>query len=64
MAIHISTDYYWIRPPQELKDRAYNLAYIGALANKLKLNDIYNKAKDMCSIEECEQDLKQLLSNL
>lgn len=116
MAIHISTDYYWIRPPQELKDRAYNLAYIGALANKLKLNDIYNKAKaahielcnqwdregramakkktdinwlgggkqyyteslmswdvdygftkqiaDMCSIKECEQDLKQLLSNL
>lgn len=116
MAIHVSTNYYWINPPQELIDRADNLAYIAALANKLNLNDIYTKAKtayvelynqwdregsaiakkktdinwlgggsqyyahslpawdvnyefrkliaDECSIEECTQDLRHLLSKL
>lgn len=54
MAIHVRTNYYWIKPPKELEERAFNLALIGALANKLNLNDIYNKAKNS-HVELCNQ---------
>ena len=35
MALHVRTDYYWIKPPRELQDKTFDLAYIAALAKKL-----------------------------
>lgn len=53
MALHVRTDYYWIKPPRELQDKTFDLAYIAALAKKLNAMDIYNQAKkayeDLCS---------------
>ena len=45
MAIHVRTDYHWIKTPQELEDKTFDLAYIAALAKKLNLEDIYNQAQ-------------------
>jgi len=45
MAIHVSTDYYWIEPPQELEDKARDLAIIAALAKKINNDDLFNRAK-------------------
>ena len=53
MALHVRTDYYWIKPPRELQDKASDLAYIAALAKRLNVMDIYNQAKnayaDLCN---------------
>lgn len=53
MALHVRTDYYWIKPPRELQDKAFDLAYIAALAKRLNVMDIYNQAKnayaDLCN---------------
>lgn len=53
MALHVRTDYYWIKPPRELENKAFDLAYIAALAKRLNEMDIYNQAKnaytDLCN---------------
>lgn len=54
MAIHVRTDYYWIKTPKELERKTFDLAYIAALANKLNLVDIYNQAKKTY-MELCNQ---------
>jgi uncharacterized protein (DUF885 family) len=46
MAIHVRTDYYWISTPKELEAKAFDLAFIAALAKKLKIEDIYDQAKE------------------
>lgn len=46
MAIHVTTDYYWIKPPKELEEKVRDLVYIAALAKKLKLDNVYEQAKN------------------
>lgn len=49
MAIHVTTNYYWIDPPKELTEKMSDLAFISACAKRLKLNDIHNKTEQLIS---------------
>lgn len=45
MAIHISTDYYWISSPKEYDEKGSDLAFIAAMAKKLNLTELHSQAK-------------------
>lgn len=45
MAIHVRTDYCWIKTPEEIKNKMTDIVYVAALAKKLNENEIFNEAK-------------------
>ncbi len=49
MAIHVNTDYYWINAPEEYEEIGSELAFIGAVANRLHLTELHNQARQAYS---------------
>ncbi|MBQ2122933.1 MAG: hypothetical protein II200_02955 [Bacteroidaceae bacterium] len=45
MAIHVRTDYCWIKFPEQFQSKMTDIVYIAALAKKLNEHDIFNEAK-------------------